>query len=112
MSEPKTLSRHWQGPQSWEYEELLEIGEHKLRVRIDSDSFDFPSSAVCERWDGSAWRQVSSIPSQLMESRHGGKQRPVSFVNRSLTSEAREAYDSDRNKLVAEARMVLDTSDF
>lgn len=109
-AKPKILSsRYWQGRQSWEYEELLEIAGHRLRVRIDSDAYDFQSSAVCERWDGNAWREVSRLAGQVMASRPGdsSRQSPVSYTARELSPPAQAAFEADRNQLVAEARMVL-----
>ena len=106
----KTLSsRFWQGRQSWQYEELLEVAGHRLRVRIDSDAYDFQSSAVCERWDGNAWREVSRLAGQVMESRNGasGERRAVSYVAKELSPAAKAAFAVDRDKLVLEARLTL-----
>lgn len=41
----KTISeRHHQGRQSWEYDRVVEVDGHKLRVHIDRDSYDEQSS--------------------------------------------------------------------
>lgn len=102
-------SRYWQGRQSWEYEELLEVGGHRLRVRIDCDSYDFQSSAVCERWDGNAWREVSRLAGQAMNAQHGDSvnRGPVNYTAKDLNPAARAAFEADRNILVAEAKLVL-----
>ena len=110
ITQPKTLTSHyWHGPQSWEYEELIDIGAHRLRIRIDSDAYDNQSTAICERWDGNMWREVSHIAGLVMESRHGtiDEKRPVSYGRHEMTPAMTKAFESDRNQLLREARMVL-----
>lgn len=40
---------------------LLSMGDHKLRVRINSNAYAFQSFAVIERWNGERWHNVASI---------------------------------------------------
>lgn len=107
---PETLvSRYWRGQQSWEYEELIELAGHRLRIHINSDAYDSQSSAVCKRWDGNAWREVSRLASPVMSALHGGAgdRGPISYAARELTASAQTAFEADRDQLLVEARMVL-----
>ena len=62
--------RFFKGRQSWNYTRIYvsgslaigNLGEHKLRVTIKRDSLDAQSYARCDRWDGTKWQQVCSIP--------------------------------------------------
>ena len=65
----ETLSlRTWKGRQSVELEAVLRYPvragerEHRLKVCVDRDSYDFQSSASVYRWTGEEWRGVASIP--------------------------------------------------
>jgi len=58
----------WNANQSWCYESITEHGEGvRLRVKIRRNAYDNQSSAICERWDGDAWKQVVSRPIEQME---------------------------------------------
>lgn len=64
---PKLLDRKCSyGRSSLEYQALWQLGEHRLRVRRDRDAYAFQSSAIIERWNGEAWKQVESIPYEMM----------------------------------------------
>jgi hypothetical protein len=56
----------WNANQSWHYESITDHGDERLRVKIRRNAHDFQSSAICERWDGTAWQQVVSRPIEQM----------------------------------------------
>jgi hypothetical protein len=57
----------WNDNQSWCYEAITDHGGERLRVKIRRNAHDSQSSAICERWDGDAWKQVVSRPIEQME---------------------------------------------
>jgi hypothetical protein len=60
MSHPVIQQEIVIGRQSAEFTEVSQYGPHRLRVRIDRDSYDFQSSAKIEKWDGTKWQEVAS----------------------------------------------------
>lgn len=62
----KMHSQATKGKQSLDYTALWQLGAHKLRVKRRRDSYDFQSWARIERWDGSAWQEVATIPYSSM----------------------------------------------
>ncbi len=103
----KTLSqRAFKSRQSNEYHEIIEMQDnefwpyerHRLQVRIDRDSYDFQSSAVIEKWDGSGWRNVASIPYSLMK---------TPDYTTLLKEVGNARFQEDRNELVNLACLTL-----
>lgn len=50
------------GQQSWDYIAIRKVADHRLRVRLHRDAYDFQSYARVERWDGSKWHEVATRP--------------------------------------------------
>lgn len=65
-------SRIWRGRQSYEARAIIaytaDLGAvHRLRFEVDVDSYDFQSSAVVSRWNGSEWKHLGSTPYPQMQ---------------------------------------------
>jgi len=57
--------------QSAVFTKVIACKGHKLRIRIESDSYAFQCSARIERWDGNAWREVHSLHHSNMATETG-----------------------------------------
>ena len=114
----KTLSceiaPHHQG---FDYQELLTLNAHKLRILIHVDSsFKFQSSACIERHDGTTWHPVAHIAPAAMVSTPdfygpGSTMRaldrgPRGTVNHD-TEANRAAFSKDRETLLERAIATL-----
>ena len=62
--------RFFNGRQSVEFEGIYKIGENKIKVRIDVDSYDFQSSATASifNFDELKWNSLTRIPYENMKS--------------------------------------------
>ena len=114
----KTLSReiapHHQG---FDYQELLTLNAHKLRILIHVDSsFKFQSSARIERYDGTAWQEVAHIapasiastpdfygPGSTMRALYRGERGVINHD----TEANRAAFSKDRETLLERAIATL-----
>jgi len=59
----------WNARSSWNYTAITDHEGTRLRVEIRRNAYDDQSHAICERWDGSTWQQVTSRPIEVMVSR-------------------------------------------
>lgn len=50
---------------------VCEVKGRKVRVRIQSDSYDFQSYARAEVWDGNKWNEVATRPYSQMDTPYG-----------------------------------------
>ena len=66
---PHTLLRSdlTKGGQSVLLTQLFQMGAHKLRVRIKSDSYREQCYCVIERWDSAEWREVYRVDAHGMK---------------------------------------------
>lgn len=84
-----------------DYTEVMKWNEHKLRVRIRRNSYDFQSHALIERWNGEEWKGVDSI--------HFSKMQTPEYLNERDSDEVLKAHFSkDTSKLISLAMEVLD----
>ena len=60
----KVSERYFNGRQSVEYSGIFKMGDDKLRISIDKDSYGFQSSAVCKVYNPTEkkWNFLTSIP--------------------------------------------------
>jgi hypothetical protein len=101
----KTLNKQIaRGRQSLDYRETLEHKGKKVRVRIQSDSYDFQSYAIVELFDGGKWNQLDIIPFSEMETNEGLYYK----VKDSNLSKYSYLFQKDRDKLIKLAQDVLD----
>ena len=114
----KTISReiapHHQG---FDYQELLTVNAHKLRILIHVDSsFKFQSSARIERHDGAAWQTVAHIAPGAMAPAPdfygpGSTMRTLDRGDRGFldhdTKTNRAAFSKDRETLIERAIATL-----
>ncbi len=87
-----------QGTQSLEYTELVELRANTLQIKIKSDSYDFQSYAIIDRWDGRQWQRVASIGYGSMATKSG-----LHYVPNPHNG----MFEEDRDRLVEKARMIL-----
>src|SRR5436305_512872 len=91
------------GQQSVDAELLGKIGEHKVRVTIKSDSYDFQSYARIHVWRPASldWSLVYSLPYQRMKT-----PRQLCYLpnRRGLD---KEHFRADTDELMATARAIL-----
>lgn len=91
----------FQGRQSWNYREIFKQGDHKIRVDIKIDSYDFQSHARAEVWNEKElkWNVVHHIPySNIVAC------KKVSYVQRTCDV---LSFKADRDLLVKMAEQVL-----
>jgi hypothetical protein len=101
------------GSQSLYYRELLELSHpdvahhsaHKLRIEIESNSYDFQCHAWIQRWDGSQWHELEHI-------HHGNMGTPAKLYykcgkERDVAPTMREYFESDRDELIEAATAIL-----
>lgn len=90
------------GQQSVTLLELLELNTHKLRLSIKSDAYKFQSHAKIERWDGTQWQIVWSIPHGAMSTEEGLVYQPS---HRPVT---RSQFSIDARTLIEQAKLILE----
>lgn len=107
------------GRQSLDYKEVLSFKrtrnkiaqEHRLQVRIKSDSYDFQSHAVIERWNGDEWKQVHSIHYAQMQTIpkliHVGCNQPSNLSQSVIKNNNMRHFQKDRDELVRIAKEIL-----
>lgn len=89
--------RVWNGSQSW-YREVVEtFRDHKLRLTVRCNAYDMQSYGRVERWDGTAWHEVHSIPGEQLKSE-------ISYVEKGVTA---DRFDNDMHELRRVAHAVL-----
>jgi len=52
----------WKSQQSWHYQSLFGIGDHKCKVRIEKNFYNNQSSAKLSHWYDGEWREVIYLP--------------------------------------------------
>ena len=60
-----TSERAWRGEESENAEILLRFGTHTLRAQMMKDVYSDQGRYELDRWNGSEWKQVVSLPSQV-----------------------------------------------
>ena len=82
--------------QSFHYVELLSLGNHKLRVDIQADTYDFQSHARIERWDGNQWQLVAFLLYPEMKTKYGA-----------IRAAKSDDFRLDRDRLINLATAIL-----
>jgi hypothetical protein len=101
-TKPKLMDRKCsKGQQSLNMTAIWTMGSHRLRVQRKRDAYDFQSYAMIERWDGTKWHNVASIPFGMMA--HGGQDI---YVSRS-TARPNPSELEDETELLRLAALVL-----
>jgi hypothetical protein len=100
------------GTQSLDYTEIVELvvktrsescRAHKLRVQIKSDSYANQSYARIEKYDGTLWQALHSIPWSVM-----GTQSKLCYMPKDMMpDDQRELFLTDRNELLRVAELIL-----
>jgi len=90
--------RVWNSDQSWNLERVLSFGEHRLRLRIRHNAYDFQSYGRIERWNGDQWFVVHVIPGVSLK----GK---MSYTQRDIT--VKHFSQADIDELMTVAASVL-----
>lgn len=90
--------RVWLGDQSWCFQRVFKLQAHRLRIDIRHNAYDFQSHARIERWDGTRWQVIHSIPGQAL--------KLYSYVNREPPKVA-EVFEKDAQEMLRVAREVL-----
>ena len=60
-----TSERAWRGEESENAEILLRFGTHTLRAKMMKNFYSDQGKYQLDRWNGSEWKQVVSLPSQV-----------------------------------------------
>ena len=90
------------GGQDVDYVEVLQAGDHKLRVKIRSDAYAFQSYARVERWDGEKWQFLHGLGSSNMRTPTG-----LYTVHRAVDGHLETKFRKDRDELVRLAEAIL-----
>lgn len=97
----KTLSTQvTTGRQSVSLQELVQMGEHKLRVQVRSDTYKFQNVARVDRWDGRMWQLVWAIPAEATATQEG-------LVYHREGTMTRAAFAADVKALLDQAKTIL-----
>lgn len=94
------------GQQSLEYRAIWQTGPHRMRVRRKRDFYDFQSFARIERWDGTHWCEVDSIPYAKMATCQAD-----CSSNTYDSSRPTQAELDDEAELIRLASLILDTGE-
>jgi hypothetical protein len=87
------------GRQSLNYQEIVKIGDDKVRIRIKSDSYDFQSYARIEVWGNeNKWNNIHNIPFANMAT-------PPELYYHSNAN--KRSFKVDRDKLIDVATSIL-----
>lgn len=78
----------------------LDAAEHKLRISIRYNAYDFQSYGRIDRWNGSEWKQLAEIPYPEL----AGVSREVSYSQRDTP---RDSFDCDQSDLLDMAMAIL-----
>lgn len=93
LSKDKRISK---GRQSVTYTEIMHYGDHRLRLVIKRDFYDFQSFARVQRWNGTKWEFVDNIAYANMKS------QASTYAN--VTN---DNFKADRDELLRRTKLVL-----
>jgi len=86
--------------QSYDYVELVKFGIHKLRIQIRSDSYKEQCYAWLERFDGTKWQHLHSIPFSEMNT-------PPGLVYLPEEKRSEKNFLADRTLLLSVAKLII-----
>lgn len=90
------------GSQDVDYVEVLKVGDHKLRVKIRSNSYAVQSYARVERWDGSQWQFLHELGQGNMRTPAG-----LYVHHPAVDGDLEAKFRKDRDELVKLAGDIL-----
>jgi hypothetical protein len=77
--------------QSWFFERIVSIPQHKLWIKIERNAYDNQSWARVKRWSGTSWENVYEEPIILCDCKY------ISYVNKDVKI---QAFELDYNRLL------------
>ena len=88
--------------QSVFFTEILKIGETRLKVSIESNSYSFQSHAKIMKWSGAKWNVVHFLHHESMKTPH------TMYVWDVKKTKEPKHFMADRDQLIKVAKEVLD----
>jgi hypothetical protein len=87
--------------QTVKFTRIVKTDAGMLRIRIESDAYDFQSRAIIERWSGKRWNEVSNIP-------YASMQTPCKLAyQRCEEATLTTHFEADCSRLLDDAALVL-----
>lgn len=103
--------RTWNQNQSWHYERVIKMGDHKLRINGRHNAYQNQSYISIERWDGTKWQHIQTIAGAVMASwtrANFGPGGPESqYTRKTISNEMLSAFEVDEDELVEAAAAIL-----
>lgn len=103
--------RYFNGTQSINYEGLFSFMDHKLKVSIKKDSYDFQSSCAVSIFDKAknAWNRLASIPFRQMQTVISDVYvyTKIEASGKGLRHHDQDAFKKDIEELLDEAVLIL-----
>lgn len=90
--------RVWNEHQSWNFQRTVATRHGQLRTTIRRNAYDEQSWSKVERWDGSRWQEVVSIPIEFLSC------KSLSYVVNGIT---KKEFAADAKFLQEEALKVV-----
>jgi hypothetical protein len=94
--EVQTISMNWPDRS---YQEMLLLGDHKLRIHIKCDPYPAQAYARIQRWDGAQWQELHTLKGT------GGMLSSRMLAKRGIMDG--DVIREDREELIRIARIVV-----
>lgn len=111
IGQGETISfRTWNQGQSWNYERIVNLQGHKLKVTCRHSAYKDQSYSSIQRWDGVKWQHVETISGALMESwncQHGLGGPESQYITKMLSATLLTAFGKDEEQLLEIAAAIL-----
>ena len=98
MKRKQISEKLYNANQSWCYDSIVKIDEHKLRVSIRRNAYDSQSYCKISRWDGTKWHFITSKPIEQC------KCSDASYVVKKVNI---KLFQMDAEELIKEATQVI-----
>lgn len=100
----------WNQDQSWHYERVIKLGDHKLKVYGRHNAYRNQSYISIQRWAGDAWQHMRTISGAQMatwKATYGPGGPESAYTTRIMRDEMLTAFGEDEIKLVKFAKQIL-----
>lgn len=100
----------WNQDQSWHYERILRLGDHKLRIYGRHNAYRHQSYISLQKWDGTQWQHLKTISGAVMatwNTQYGPGGPESQYTRKVLSHEMLDAFLKDETVLVNLAKQLL-----
>lgn len=102
--------RVWNQSQSWHYERIVRLGDHKLRIYGRHNAYQNQSYISLQRWDGVQWQHMQTISGAQMSSwfmGYGPGGPEAQYSTKSMHKNMLAAMMRDEGNLIETATKIL-----